>query len=297
MDMNIERHVSDLRQFIQYKFGGTNTYKTYCGHVKAFLYTHIQISQPKAITAQMIIEYLVKIPNFSTRSSAHSAIKFFYNYIIHPHVESQKFKYIPYPEKVETLPNAVTKEEFISLMRVCKNIKHQCILMLAFDCELRVSEVVNLKITDIRSDIMQVQIRQSKGRKDRYVKLSEVLLSFLRQYFREYTPLIYLFNGQNKAPQYSIRSCQELLETYRLKSGITRRIKFHEQRHGYAMSLLENGTDIYKIQKLLGHSSPKTTEIYARMNNKVIQQTESPLEQIIRENALKTVNQTKLLTA
>lgn len=294
--MNIERYVKDLSDFIRYKFGETGTGKTYCGNVRLFLYKHQHIAQPKAITAKMIIDYLVAIPNLSTRSSAHSAIKFFYN-SLHPHGESDKFKFIPYPEKVEYLPNAMTKDEFLAIIKVCDNIKHRCIIMLAFDCGLRVSEIVNLRIKDIRSDLMQVQIRQSKGRKDRYVKLSSVLLTFLRMYAREYKPVKYLFNGQNKAPQYSIRSCQELLDSQRKKAGISRKIKFHEQRHGYAMSLLENGTDLNKIQRNLGHNSPKTTEIYARMNNKIIQQTESPLEQIVREWAMIGVDQSKLLTA
>lgn len=293
--MNIERYIKGLSDFIRYKFGETGTNKTYCGNVRVFLYKHQHIAEPKAITAKMIIDYLLTIPNFSTRSSAHSAIKFFYNFI-HPHGESSKFKFIPYPDKVEYLPNAMTKDEFLAIIKVCDNIKHRCIIMLAFDCGLRVSEVVNLKIKDIRSDIMQVQIRQSKGRKDRYVKLSQVLLSFLRMYAKEYKPVEYLFNGQNKANQYAIRSCQELLDTQRKKAGITRKIKFHEQRHGYAISLLENGTDINKIQRNLGHNSAKTTEIYTRMNNKVIQQTESPLEQIVREKALQGINQQQLLT-
>jgi integrase/recombinase XerD len=115
-------------------------------------------------------------------------------------------------------------------------------------------------------------------------------------YARRYKPVEYLFNGQGESLQYSTRSCQELLHTQCRKAGITRKIKFHEQRHGYAMSLLENGTDIHKIQKALGHNSPKTTEIYARMNNKVIQQTESPLEQIVREKAMMGANHQQLLT-
>lgn len=293
--MEIERHIKELSDFIRYKFGETGTDKTYCGNVRLFLQKHSHISQPKAITAKMIIDYLLAIPNLCTRSSAHSAIKFFYNFL-HPHGESDKFKFIPYPEKVEYLPNAMTKDEFVAIIKVCDNIKHRCIIMLAFDCGLRVSEIVNLKIKDIRSDLMQVQVRQSKGRKDRYIKLSEILLSFLRMYAKEYKPVEYLFNGQNKAPQYAIRSCQELLDTQRKKAGIVRKIKFHEQRHGYAMSLLENGTDLNKIQQNLGHNSPKTTEIYARMNNKVIQQTESPLEQIVREMALKKVNHQQMLS-
>lgn len=295
MCMNIDRYVSDLGEFIRYKFGGSNTDKTYCGHVKVFLEKHKHIAQPKAITAKMIIDYLGDIPNFSTRSSAHSAIKFFYKFI-QPHGESRKFKFLPYPEKTETLPNPMTKEEFVAIMKVCENIKHKCIIMLAFDCGLRVSEVVNLKITDIKSNVMQVQIRQSKGRKDRYVKLTTIMLYFLREYAKEYRPKEYLFYGQKNAPQYSVRSCQELLETYRLKAGIKRHIKFHEQRHGYAMILLENGTDLHVIQKNLGHNSPKTTELYTRMNNKIIQRPESPLEQIMRDKTMVEIYQEKLLS-
>ena len=143
---------------------------------------------------------------------------------------------------------------------------------------------------------MQIQVRGAKGRKDRLVKLSEVLLAFLRDYAREYNPKEYLFNGQFKL-QYSVRSCQELLETYRIKAGIKRHIKFHENRHGFAMAVLENGEDLSKIQHQLGHASEKTTKLYARMNNSIIQKIESPLEQILKEKALLGLNHQQLLTA
>ena len=156
------------------------------------------------------------------------------------------------------------------------------------DGGLRVSEVINLKIADIDSKQMKITIRQSKGRKDRQIKLSVILLKYLRDYAREYKPNLYLFNGQNGELQYSIRSCQKLFHNYAEKAGIKRKIKFHENRHGYAMSLLENGTDIERIKDLLGHSSSKTTRIYARMNNNVIQRELSPMEQIVGANAIES---------
>ena len=152
-----------------------------------------------------------------------------------------------------------------------------------FDCGLRVSEVINLKLSDIDSSNMMINVVQGKGRKDRKIKLTQVLLNILRTYFQQYKPKEFLFNGQfpKKELRYSSRSCQEVIKQLCRKAGITKAFTPHSFRHGFAMSLLENGEDISAIQNQMGHNSEKTTKIYARMNGNRIQKIQSPLEQIM----------------
>lgn len=280
--MEIEKNLELLRNHILLKYGDDkkNTADNYCRCLWRFLNHFKDYSQPKAINDKLIVEYLLTIPGRSNRCTHHSAIKKFY----YLKGQSHKFKYIPYPEKEDKLPIHVNKSEFLKIISVCNNNKHRAIIALMFDSGLRVSEVINLKIIDLDESNMLINVVQGKGRKDRKVKLSKVLLGILHDYMSEYNPNIYLFNGQSGAAKYSVGSCQAVVRQLTEKSGITKAFTPHKLRHGFAMGLLENGEGLDRIGNQLGHHSLKTTEIYARMNNNVIQKIESPLEQIMREN-------------
>ena len=282
--MEIRKNVELLRNHILLKYGADryNTARNYCGALYKYLQHFIDYSEPKSVDDEKIVKYLLTIPGRSSRCTAHTAIKKFY-YLKN---QSHKFRFVPYPEKEDKLPIHVNKGEFLQLISICNNQKHRAIISLMFDCGLRVSEVINLKISDIDSQNMQVVIMQSKGRKDRKIKLSTVLLYLLRAYFLEYKPKVYLFEGQFKE-QYSQRSCQEIVKQLCAKAGIKKEFTPHKFRHGFAMSLLENGAQMSEIQNQMGHESEMTTKIYARMNNTIIQKIESPLEQIVRENGIK----------
>lgn len=142
---------------------------------------------------------------------------------------------------------------------------------------LRVSEVVELKITNIDSKRMQVLIENSKGKSDRYVNLPESVLALLRTYYKTYKPKNYLFEGQYGG-QYSIRSVQSVFKNAMLIAKINKSVGIHSLRHSYATHLLEYGTDMVFIQKLLGHKDMKTTMIYAKVGKKEIQNVKSPLD-------------------
>lgn len=281
--MEIRKNVELLRNHIMLKYGidKLNTADNYGRALYRFLIYFKDYPEPKSISDEKIIEYLLTIPGRSNRCTHHSAIKKFYYLKNQPH----KFKYIPYPEKEDRLPIHVSKEEFMKMISVCKNNKHRALICLMFDAGLRVSEVVNLKIEHIDESNMILNVVQGKGRKDRRVKFTKVLLAVIRDYRLEYKPTIYLFNGQGDAAQYSVKSCQEVVKQLAKKAGIEKHFTPHKFRHGFAMTLLENGEDLSRIQDQMGHHSEKTTRIYARMNNKVIQDIESPLEQIVRENS------------
>lgn len=274
-----------FREYIMYKYDSKNTSDAYVSAVGVFLNHFKEKSEPKEINADEVIKYLMDIPNLHTRRNSHSAIKLFYKHKS-KNGFSNKFRYIPYPEKPDTLPNPISKEEFILIINACDNIKHKCILMLGFDAGLRVSEVINLRLEDIDTFKMQIRINGSKGKKDRIVKLSSVLSNYIQEYLQIYKPQTYLFNGQFELI-YSVRSCQQILKNCAKKAGLKRNVKFHDNRHGFAQTLLDNGTGLERIQDLLGHASAKTTRIYARMNNKILQSVESPLEQIVNNSITK----------
>jgi site-specific recombinase XerD len=212
-----------------------------------------------------------------SESEIHSrinAIKFYYEQVLH---REKMFFDIPRPKKPLTLPKMLNKKEVQKIIEVTRNPKHTLMLKLAYGMGLRVSELVNLKISDIDSTSMSVRIEQGKGKKDRVVPLPESVLDEMRSYYKEYRPEIYLFEGQNGG-QYSIRSAQQVFKSGLKKAGIKKPIGIHGLRHSYATHLLETGTDIRFIKDLLGHHSVKTTEIYTHITDVSKSKIKSPLD-------------------
>ena len=141
------------------------------------------------------------------------------------------------------------------------------------------SEIVKLKITDIDSSRMQVLIEQSKGKKDRYVPLPESVLILMRNYYLQYKPEKYLFEGQNGG-HYSPRSAQMVFRNALNKAKINKKIGIHGLRHSYATHLIEQGTDVRFVQELLGHNNIKTTMIYTNLSDHFIRKIKSPLDRL-----------------
>lgn len=152
-------------------------------------------------------------------------------------------------------------------------------LSLIYSAGLRRSELLNLKIKDIDSKRMLININAAKGMKDRIAPLSETVLNLLRAYYTEYTPKEYLFEGQ-KGEKYSERSLALVLKKGAHLAGIQKNINLHMLRHSYATHLLENGTDLRYIQELLGHKSSKTTEIYTHVSRSAISKIKSPIDKL-----------------
>jgi integrase len=142
-----------------------------------------------------------------------------------------------------------------------------------------VSEIVNLKVSDIDSGNMQALIERGKGKKDRYVNLPESILEGLRSYYKEYRPGKYLFEGQGDG-KYSIRSVQNVFKSAMRKANINKKVGIHGLRHSFATHLLENGTDINYIQQLLGHNDIKTIMTYARVARKNLKNVKNSLDSL-----------------
>lgn len=155
-------------------------------------------------------------------------------------------------------------------------------LILAYSGGLRVSEVVSIKTYDIDSKRMTIFIRHAKGKKDRVVSLSPVLLVMLRECALEYKPnkTGYLFEGNTKGTPYSVRSLQEVLQVAKSKAGIIKLGSIHSLRHSFATHLIDKGTDITMIQRLLGHNDLKATLRYLHTSNKDLLKIISPLDDL-----------------
>ncbi len=205
-----------------------------------------------------------------------NAIKFYYEQVLH---QPKMFFDIPRPKKPLLLPKSLNVEEVKRLFAVTENLKHRLILQLCYGLGLRVSEIVALKISDIDSHNMKVLIHRGKGKKDRIVNLPISILEDLRIYNKEYEPKDYLFEGQYGG-QYHVRSAQLVFKEAMKKAKIKKQIGIHGLRHSFATHLLEFGTDISIIQKLLGHDSIKTTQIYTHVTDKSISNVSSPLDRL-----------------
>ncbi|PIU23307.1 MAG: integrase [Chloroflexi bacterium CG08_land_8_20_14_0_20_45_12] len=150
--------------------------------------------------------------------------------------------------------------------------------MLTYSAGLRVSEVVRLKVEDIDEERHMIHIRGAKGQKDRYTLLSNVALQALHQYWETCHPKSWLFPGSKTDSHLTTRTVEKVLEDACQKAGIPKHITVHSLRHSFATHLLEGGTDLRYIQELLGHKSPKTTEIYTHVSERDIGRIRSPLD-------------------
>lgn len=205
-----------------------------------------------------------------------NAIKFYFEKVLK---QEQMFVDIPRPKKHSTLPKHISQRDVKKLFEATTNLKHNTMLKLCYGMGLRVSEIIGLKVVHIDSGNMQVLIARGKGKKDRYVNLPETLLPQLRHYFKEYRPKEYLFEGQYGGP-YSTRSAQAVFKQAMKNARINKKIGIHGLRHSYATHLMEAGTDIGHIQKLLGHQNISTTLIYAKVTDRDVKKVKSPLDNL-----------------
>jgi site-specific recombinase XerD len=227
--------------------------------IKAFMSTIVRQGKSASYQNQMI-----------------NAIKFYYEQVLDM---PQRFYDFGRPRKSQKLPTVLSEQEVTRIIDNTPNLKHKAILVTIYSCGLRLSELLNLKIEDIDSDRRLVWVRCAKGNKDRKSVLSETTLVLLRQYYKAYRPKTYLFEG-GPGHCYSPKSVQQILKRALAASGIRKPASPHTLRHSFATHLLENGTDLRYIQTLLGHSSPKTTEIYAHVSTKSFQGVVSPIDRL-----------------
>ena len=210
-----------------------------------------------------------------------SALKIFFN--LH---KSCKFDLseLERPLRSFYLPEVLSKEEVEKLLSAVVNTKHFTMLAIIYSAGLRCGELLNLRITDINFSRRVILIRGGKGARDRFVPLSDFVEEIIKSYIEKFEPNKdlpetdrYLFEGQNDS-RYSARSLQKVLKNAQSIAGIKRDITLHTLRHSYATHLMESGTNLRYIQELLGHASPKTTQIYTHVSSEKLRRVSSPID-------------------
>ncbi len=212
-------------------------------------------------------------------------MKFYYEQVL----GKEKFFWdIPRPKKPLLLPKMLNEIELRNLFNALTNKKHKAMLFTAYSAGLRVSEIVNLKIADIDSKRMQIFISRAKGKKDRYVNLSPILLDILRKYLQEYTPRpkVYLFESEHTFTAYPTRTAQQIFANAKHKARISKTVGVHSLRHSFATHLLDKGTDIKYIKDLLGHFNIKTTERYLHVSKQKLVNIISPFDDLYKNEEI-----------
>ena len=270
--------IEKFKQWMRSKRYSESTITTYSEALKSFLvfYREKVIAE---ITNEDVIkynnEYILKNKlSASYQNQIINALKLFFKIIQNTKIVLEE---LHRPKNAKTLPNVLSKEETFKLIEVTTNLKHKTLLALIYSAGLRISEAINMKITDIDSQRMLIHVKNAKGKKDRYTLLSTKVLGLLKEYYTIYKPTKFLFEGQFGA-QYSSRSAQAVLHESARKAGITKQISLHTLRHSFATHLLESGTDLRYIQDLLGHSSPKTTMIYTHVSSTSLKNIINPFD-------------------
>ncbi|MCX2739419.1 tyrosine-type recombinase/integrase [Pontibacter anaerobius] len=260
-----------------------NTIRTYHSLLLRFLNGHSEgLEVINGFGTQEINEYHRQMVqsqkySFSLINQSINAVKFYFHRVLGRH--TLDLSQIERPEKPHRLPTVLSKEEVKRILLATDNLKHRCMLQLLYSGGLRISEVINLRLTDVQSGRNMLLIRGGKGKKDRTTLLSQRLLESLRAYYKVYRPKVWLFEGQ-QGGQYTVESLRNVFRAAREKAAVRTKATPHTLRHSFATHLLEQGTDLRYIQTLLGHRSSKTTEIYTHVTSYALDKITSPLDNL-----------------
>lgn len=257
-----------------------NTQRTYASVLSKFLqYWHTV--PPEDINNEQIRDYMVYLVEKKHCSAAYqrqviNALKLYYGVCLGRELDEVV---VTSPRRSKVFPVVFSEEEVTLLFKQVSNLKHRAMLFCIYSGGLRRNELLNLKPRDIDSQRNCIVVREAKGNKDRVTLLSKTCLTVLRQYYRQYRPKDYLFEGA-EGGRYSSTSLRKVFFRALAASGIQKKATPHTLRHSFATHLLERGTDLRYIQALLGHSSSKTTEIYTHITTKGFEGICSPLDEL-----------------
>ena len=232
--------------------------------------------EPEKITTDDVKSFVAE--NLSNKSSSSiilflSAIRYSYLTILKKDITFQ----IKRPKKEQRLPTILSKEETRRLLDELKTEKSKLMISLMYACGLRVSEVVNLKVSDLNFSEKTGHIRQAKGKKDRIFNIPQFLFEDLKEQSKKQEEKEYLFTGKNG--RLSTRNLQKIVSSAARRIGI-KNVHCHTLRHSFATHLLEGGTDIRYIQLLLGHTDISTTQLYSHVSSEKIKMIKSPIDQL-----------------
>jgi site-specific recombinase XerD len=267
----------------------SSTLRTYSNAFLQFM-RHFDYRNPELIDHDELIKYLGSLMEKGlSATSGHSMInglQFYYQQVL----GKSSFEIrLPRPKKEKKLPSVLTMDECLKIFQVVDNPKHKLLLLIGYGAGLRVSEIVQLKWSDILFSEHKIHIKNAKGKKDRMVMLPFSIVESLKIYQNLTNGKDYVFEGQFAGEPYSTRSVQEVMRMALKKSGLEKKATPHTLRHSFATHLLENGTDIRYIQSFLGHSNIKTTMIYTHLGKSAVDKIQSPLDRLIQNEKNKKI--------
>jgi integrase/recombinase XerD len=256
-----------------------NTIDAYTYHVDKFE----QFLRPKELAATTredirsfqlhLIE--VRKVGFSSFNQAVCGLKFLFSVTL---PRDWPVVMIPFGKRAKKLPTVLGDQEVVALLQCTPNLKHRTLFILLYAAGLRLSEACHLKVTDIDSQRMQLNIESGKGNKQRQVPLSPRLLDALREYWKLYQPKVLLFPGARPDKPYAGTTIQKTIKASARRANLKKNVTPHTLRHSYATGLLEAGVDILTISRLLGHASFSTTMIYLHVRRTHLLRSPSPLD-------------------
>ena len=242
---------------------------------------------PARASAEELRQYMLHLTHTGISAASYNAcipaLKFFFQTTVDRPEVVRKLRTLPTPQR---LPKVLSREEVRRLLEATTSLKYKAAFSIAYGAGLRISEVVNLQVSDIDSRRMLLRVAQGKGSKDRYAQLSPTLLEALRDWWREgkrqrkVLEHGWLFPGKNPINPLSARQLSRVLKAVAAEANLAPQFSMHSLRHSYATHLLEDKVDIRIIQTLRGHSKIDTTTRYTQVANCILQEVTSPLERL-----------------
>lgn len=259
-----QKFLNNLIKKLRYKRYAKRTIDVYVSYISEFL-DRENVRDPYQVSIKNIEEYLLSYTYTSCpqQNQIISSLKCYAKFVLKR--SDVNISKIERPKSQKRLQPVIPRETIIKVLPNIKNLKHKTIITLAYSCALRVSEVVNLQWKHVLRDEMIIEIKNSKGGKDRIVPINDNIILLLTEYWKQYRTNNYLFSGSSTSDKYSPQSCNAIV-----KSAFGSRYRFHSLRKSASTHLYELGDDLAKIQDLLGHNSSETTRIYVNSGTKSI---------------------------
>jgi integrase/recombinase XerD len=230
---------------------------------------------PEEIRSWQLFLLNEKKIKLSSYIQAVCGLRFFYRNTLNRKIEMDR---IPLPRSEKKLPVILSKEEVKALLEAPKNLGHRAILATMYGAGLRVSEVTNLKVSDLDRDRKVIWVRGGKGNKDRQVMLADPLREVLVAYWRWKRPTEWLFPGVKPGCPLTRETVFDTCRKAARRAGIAKPVHPHSLRHAFATHLLDDGVNLLVIQTLLGHANLRTTARYLHVADSTVRCTKSPLE-------------------
>lgn len=270
-------HLQKMKMEMELRGLSPQTQRHYLCHLR-LLEKHLNKPAPEVTPDELKLYLYYRIKSgisYSNINISCNAFKLFFNKVLDFNWSDDV---IVRPKRPKSLPYVLSQDEILTILQQVNNLKHRTILLTTYSSGLRISETLNLHVSDIDSENMLIRVNQGKGRKDRLTVLSLENLKQLRRYWKLYRPSDLLFSGPIKGKPLAARNIQYIFQQAKVKAGITKPGSVHTLRHSFATHLLEGHADLRTIQVLMGHSDISTTSKYIHLSTAHLASVRSPLD-------------------